>query len=99
MEFLAGTDPKDKASRFNSVGDHNGATYSIPIQTLANRTYQVSVSKDLKNWYTQPIIIGDGTQKTFTFDETSITSDSPLYSSTHPSKYFFTVKITSSEAP
>ena len=99
IESLVGTDPKDNSSKFNSVGAHNGATFSLPIQTLANRNYQVSVSKDLKTWHPQPIIIGDGSQKIFTFDETSIAPGSPLYSSTSPSKYFFSVKITIPTAP
>ena len=93
MEFLAGTDPKDIGSHFKPEGSHNGTSHAIPIQTMADRKYEVFASRDLVNWHLQETYTGDGTQKTFSFDETTIT-EGPLYSATHPSTYFFRVKIT-----
>jgi hypothetical protein len=66
----------------------------MPIQTIADRKYEVFVSKDiLKNWHLQETYTGGGIQKVFNFDETTM-SAGPLYSATHPSSYFFRVKIT-----
>jgi hypothetical protein len=93
MEFLAGTDPKDIGSHFKPEGIHKGTSHAIPIQTMADRKYEVFASRDLVNWHLQETYTGDGTQKTFSFDETTIT-EGPLYSATHPSTYFFRVKIT-----
>jgi hypothetical protein len=92
MEYLAGNDPTDSSSRFNITGAISGTSYTLPIKTINGRIYKVWVSKDLANWHLQQSYTGDGTQKVFTFDETTITSG-PLFSSTHPSKYFFRVEI------
>ena len=93
LEYLAGTDPTDPASRFRTEGAISGSTYTLPIQTSAGRSYKVWVSKDLANWQLEQTYAGDGTQKVFSFDETTITSG-PRFSATHPSKYFFRVEIT-----
>lgn len=92
LEYLAGTNPTDRASHFRAVGAISGTTYTLPIQTITGRSYKVWVSKDLTNWQLQQAYIGDGTQKVFSFDETTITSG-PLFSATHPSNYFFRVEI------
>lgn len=92
MEFLAGTDPKDTGSHFKPEGSHNGTIYAIPIQTIADRKYEVFASRDLTNWHLQETYTGDGTQKVFNFDETTMPAG-PLYSAKHPSSYFFRVKI------
>ena len=92
LEYLAGTDPADPASRFRTEGAISGTTYTLPIQTSTGRSYKVWVSKDLTSWQLQQAYTGDGTQKVFSFDETTITSG-PLFSATHPSNYFFRVEI------
>ena len=92
LEYLAGTNPTNPSSRFQTTGAISGTSYSLPIQTSSGRTYQVWVSKDLANWQLQQTYTGDGTQKVFTFDETTITSG-PLFSAKHPSRYFFRVQI------
>jgi hypothetical protein len=92
LEYLAGTDPTDPSSRFLITGAISGTSYRLPIKTILGRNYKVWVSKDLANWQLQKTYIGDGTQKVFTFDETTITSG-PLFSATHPSRYFFRVEI------
>ena len=93
MEFLAGTDPKNTESHFKQEGSHDGSIHAIPIQTIPCRKYEVFASRDLTNWYLQETYTGDGTQKVFNFDETSLPAG-PLLSDTHPSKYFFRIKIT-----
>jgi len=98
MEFLAGTDPNDITAHYKPKGDHDGSIYSMPIQTITERSYKVYVSRDLINWYLQETYTGDGTQKNFNFDETSIASG-PLHSLVHPSKYFFRVEISIPTAP
>jgi hypothetical protein len=92
LEYLAGTDPTATNSRFRTEGTISGNTYTLPIQTITGRSYKVWVSKNLSNWHLQQTYSGDGTQKVFTFDETTITSG-PLFSATHPSNYFFRVEI------
>jgi hypothetical protein len=92
LEYLAATDPTDPASCFRTVGAISGTVYSLPIQTNTGRSYKVWVSKDLSNWQLQQTYTGDGSQKIFSFDETTITSG-PLLSATHPSNYFFRVEV------
>ena len=92
LEYLAGNDPTDPTSRFSIIGALSGNSYVLPIKTINGRNYKVWVSKDLANWHLQQTYTGDGTQKVFTFDETTITSG-PLFSAKHPSNYFFRVEI------
>ena len=92
-EFLAGTNPKDIESHFKPKGTHDGAIHAIPIQTIVDRKYEVFVSRNMTDWYLQETYTGDGTQKVFNFDETTLPTG-PLHSAKHPSKYFFRVKIT-----
>ncbi len=92
MEYLAGTNPKDRNSHFNPTGSLAGGTYTLPIQTITGRSYKVFVTRDLANWTLQQTYTGDGTQQTFSFDETTIASG-PLHSAIHPSRYFFRVEV------
>lgn len=92
MEYLAGTNPTDRSSKFQPAGALNGLTYNMPIQTVQGRTYKVWVTKDLSSWTLHQTYLGDGTQKVFSFDPTTI-SAGPLHSLTHPSSYFFRVEI------
>lgn len=92
LEYLAGTNPTLRSSAFKPIGTLTGNTYSMPLQTVTGRTYKVWVSRDLSNWTLRETLTGDGTQKTFSFDETTITSG-PLYSASHPSRYFFRVQV------
>ncbi|MBT8036930.1 MAG: hypothetical protein KJO21_05240 [Verrucomicrobiae bacterium] len=96
MEFLAGTDPNDITSRFNPRGNHDGADYAFPVQTIVNRSYKVYVSKNLEDWYIQQTINGDGTQHIFSFDPSTLAAESPLYGSP---KFFFRVEISIPAAP
>jgi hypothetical protein len=92
MEYLAGTNPTDRSSKFQPTGALTGLTYNMPIQTVQGRTYKVWVTKDLSSWTLQQTYSGDGTQKVFSFDPTTI-SAGPLHSLTHPSSYFFRVEV------
>jgi hypothetical protein len=92
MEYLAGTNPTERSSKFQPTGALTGLTYTMPIQTVQGRTYKVWVTKDLSSWTLQQTYSGDGTQKVFSFDPTTI-SAGPLHSLTHPSSYFFRVEV------
>jgi hypothetical protein len=92
MEYLAGTDPIDRSSKFQPTGALNGLTYTMPIQTVQGRTYKVWVTKNLSSWTLHQTYTGDGTQKVFSFDPSTI-SAGHLYSLTHPSSYFFRVEV------
>ena len=93
MEYIAGTLPTSRSSVFRPVGSHNGTVFTMPMETVAGRTYKVYASRNLADWHLQETIVGDGTTKTFSFDEMTVTSG-PLHSPTHPSSYFFRVEIT-----
>ena len=92
MEYLAGTNPTDPSSKFQPTGTLDGSIYTMPIQTVQGRTYKVWVTKDLSSWTLHQTYSGDGTQKVFSFDPTTI-SAGPLHSLTHPSSYFFRVEV------
>lgn len=92
MEYIAGTSPTSRSSVFRPVGSHNGTVFTMPMETVAGRTYKVYASRNLTDWHLQETIVGDGTTKTFSFDEMTVTSG-PLHSPTHPSSYFFRVEI------
>jgi hypothetical protein len=92
MEYLAGTNPTDPSSKFQPTGTLDGLIYTMPIQTVQGRTYKVWVTKDLSSWTLHQTYSGDGTQKVFSFDPTTI-SAGPLHSLTHPSSYFFRVEV------
>lgn len=93
LEFLAGTDPNDDTSYFRPKGNQKGTTYTMPIQTMAGRKYDIYVSRDLDNWHLFETYTGDDSQKLFNFDEANIPAG-PLHSEAHPSTYFFKVLIT-----
>ena len=93
MEYIAGTNPTDRSSVFKPTGTFSEGLYRLPMQTVAGRTYKVYATKNLTSWHLQQTIQGDGTIKTFVFDETAIPSG-PLHSSVHPSSYFFRVEVT-----
>lgn len=92
-EYTAGTNPTDKRSAFLPKGSLQGTVFSMPMQTVLGRTYQVYATRDLSTWHLRQTIEGDGTVKTFVFDETAITSG-PLYSPTPASALFFRVRVT-----
>jgi hypothetical protein len=92
MEYLAGTNPRTEVSRFQLMGTYSGAVFNLPIQTAVGRTYRVLASRNLQSWIPLQTYTGDGGIKIFSFDETKI-ADGPLYSPTHPSKYFFRVEV------
>jgi hypothetical protein len=92
MEYIAGTLPTSRSSVFRPVGSHNGTVFTMPMATVAGRTYKVYATRNLTDWHLQQTIVGDGTTKTFSFDEMTVTSG-PLHSPTHPSSYFFRVEI------
>ncbi len=91
MEYVAGTVPTDRASKFQPSGTFGATTYTMPIQTVGGRTYKVWVTHDLSNWYVQETYTGDGSQKVFTFDE--MTAPPGFHSNIHPSSYFFRVEV------
>jgi hypothetical protein len=50
MEYLAGTDPGDRASVFRPTGSLSGSVYTLPIPTVAGRSYKVWATRDLASW-------------------------------------------------
>ncbi len=92
MEYIAGTLPTSRSSVFRPVGSHNGTAFTMPMATVAGRTYKVYATRNLTDWHLQQTIVGDGTTKTFSFDEMTVLSG-PLHSPTNPSSYFFRVEI------
>lgn len=92
MEYLAGTNPNDRLSVFRPEGTYTGGLYHLPIQTVTGRDYKVWATRNLADWVLQTTLTGDGTERVFQFDETTILSG-PLYSPKHPSRYYFRVEI------
>ena len=92
MEYLAGTNPSDRSSKFQPTGTRDGSIYTMPIQTIQGRTYKVWVTKNLSSWTLHQTYLGDGTQKVFSFDAAAISSG-PLHSLNQPSSYFFRVEV------
>lgn len=92
MEYIAGTEPTSRSSVFRPAGSLNGTIYTMPLASVAGRTYKVYATRNLADWHLQQTIVGDGTTKTFSFDEMTVPSG-PLRSPTHPSSYFFRVEI------
>ena len=50
MECLAGTYPRDRASVFRPTGSLSGSVYTLPIPTVAGRSYKVWATRDLASW-------------------------------------------------
>jgi hypothetical protein len=92
MEYLAGTNPRDQNSFFRPVGSMNESVFTLPIPTVAGRSYKVWATRDLATWHLRQTLTGDGTVKNFTFDESTITSG-PLHASGQPAKCFFRVEV------
>ena len=52
-EYITGTDPRDKASRFTVSGSHTGGVdYAVAFSTLSNRLYHVEYTKALDEPWT-----------------------------------------------
>jgi hypothetical protein len=92
MEYLAGTNPKDRNSFFRPAGSMNGQVFTLPIPTVAGRSYKVWATRDLATWHLRQTLTGNGTVQNFTFDESTITSG-PLHTSGKSAKCFFRVEI------
>ena len=92
FEYIAGTNPTLKSSVFGPRGTWSAGIYTLPIQSVTGREYKVYATRDLKTWVLQKSYEGDGTEKQFTFDETSVLTG-PLHSPTHPSTYYFRVEV------
>jgi hypothetical protein len=93
MEYLAGTNPDSATSMFHPEGIYSDGLFRMPIPTLSGRDYHVWASRDLKSWTLYRTLSGNDAVRLFEFDETAIASG-PLYSSRHPSNYFFKIQIT-----
>jgi hypothetical protein len=93
LEWLAGTDPQNRASAFRPLGTHDGFYYHLPVPTISGRAYEVSISRNLADWLPYGTLIGDDTTQVWTFDETKVPAG-PFHSIHHPSNFFFRVKIT-----
>lgn len=91
MEFLAGTNPNLASSVFRPQGAYQDGVFTLPIPTVSGRSYRIWVTRDLRNWVQDATITGNGTQRIYQFDETTIQSG-PLHSPTHPSHYFFRIE-------
>ena len=92
MEYLAATDPNSGSCFFHPQGTFTGGVFQMPIQTVSGRSYQIWVSRDLREWTLQSTLTGNNSEQLFLFNETTIASG-PLHSSVHPSNYFFRVQI------
>jgi hypothetical protein len=92
FEYIAGTNPTQKTSVFGPQGTWSSGTYTLPIASVTGRLYKVYATRDLKTWVLQQSFDGDGTEKQFTFDETTVPSG-PLHSPSHPSTYYFRVEV------
>jgi hypothetical protein len=92
MEYLAGTNPLDRASIFRPFGSLSGTVYTLPIPTVAGRSYKIWATRDLASWHFRQTLTGDGTVKNFTLDESSITSG-PLYAPSQAASWFFRVEV------
>ena len=92
FEYIAGTNPTLKTSVFGPQGTWSSGIYTLPIASVTGRLYKVYATRDLKTWVLQQSIDGDGTEKQFTFDETTVPSG-PLHSPSHPSTYYFRVEV------
>ena len=72
------------------------ATLAFPGQLSTSDQAHAAVDalteSDLRDWTRHAVLSGDNTVKVFEFDETTITSG-PLFSSRHPSTYFFRIQI------
>lgn len=64
LEFLAGTDPTDAASRFEPVGTWSEDDFSISFPTLAGRRYEIWGSRDLDQWKLAYSLDGSGITQT-----------------------------------
>jgi hypothetical protein len=92
MEYLAGTNPRDRSSFFRPVGSMSGSVFTLPIPTVAGRSYKVWATRDLSSWHLRQTLTGDGTVQNFTFDESTITSG-PLHAPSQSAKCFFRVEV------
>ena len=92
FEYIAGTNPTLKSSVFGPRGTWSSGIYTLPIASVAGRLYKVYATRDLKTWVLQKSYEGDGAEKQFTFDETTVPAG-PLHSPTHPSTYYFRVEV------
>jgi hypothetical protein len=92
MEYLAGTDPRYRASVFRPTGSLSGSVYMLPIPTVAGRSYKVRATRDLASWHLRQTLTGDGTVQNFRFDESSITSG-PLHTPGRSARCFFLVEV------
>jgi hypothetical protein len=92
MEYLAGTDPRDRASVFRPTGSLSGTVYTLPIPTVAGRIYKVWATRDLASWHLRQTLTGDGSVQNFRFDESSITSG-PLHTPGQSARCFFRVEV------
>ncbi len=68
MEYVAGTDPTNKASVFRLLSlARNGEQITLTLNTASNRIYLVERSPDLVNWsQVGDAFVGDGNVKTLT---------------------------------
>ncbi len=92
FEYIAGTNPTLKSSVFGPRGTWSAGIYTLPIASVSGRLYKVYATRDLKSWVLQQSFDGDGSEKQFTFDETTVPSG-PLHAPSHPSTYYFRVEV------
>jgi hypothetical protein len=92
MEYLSGTDPNNANSVFRPKSSYTNGTFSMLVATISGRNYQIWVTRDLQSWALHSTFTGNNLEQLFTFDENTI-PEGPLQSPTHPSTYFFKVRI------
>jgi hypothetical protein len=92
MEYLSGTDPRNRESRFSPIGTQAETLYTMPIPTVRGRVYKVWVSSNLKAWHLQETIQGDGSLKIFHFEETTIPTGI-LHPPRHPFHFYFKIEV------
>ena len=67
MEYIAGTDPRDRASVFRSTGSLFGSVSTLPIRTVESRKYEMWAAKDLASWHVRETLIDVETSQNPTF--------------------------------
>lgn len=91
-EYVAGTNPKNSASKFTTNLSIAGSIYRLQFQTTLGRSYEIQGSVDLTTWVSLYTLSGSGATEMVPFDVNS--SDlSVLLNSTNSQKRFFRVII------
>ena len=79
QEYIAGTDPDDASSTFlvgTTSANNNFPTF---FQSVVGRSYEIFSSRDLTSWTLETTIVGNGGEKSFTYDAESDADPAPYF--------------------